>query len=69
MLGLICRMFGLAFGIYRETHPVCRIKDKNGDTALDLIPEGDTKIEALFRKARVEASVSKDDVASGKVPL
>ncbi|KAJ6541653.1 ankyrin repeat-containing domain protein [Mycena capillaripes] len=41
-----------------------RIKDKNGDTALDNIPGDDTEIRALIRKAQAQASVSQDDVAS-----
>ncbi|KAJ7207500.1 ankyrin repeat-containing domain protein [Mycena pura] len=41
-----------------------RIKDKNGDTALDLLPADDTEIRALVRKAQAQASVSRDDVAS-----
>lgn len=43
------------------------IKDKNGDVALDLVPKDDTKLRALIRKAQAEASVSLDDVASGKL--
>lgn len=46
-----------------------RIKDKNGDTALDLLPAGDTEIRALVRKAQAQASVSRDDVASGAICL
>jgi hypothetical protein len=42
-----------------------RIKDKNGDTALDTLSENDTEIRALIRKAQAQASVSQDDVASG----
>ncbi|KAJ7894547.1 ankyrin repeat-containing domain protein [Mycena leptocephala] len=41
-----------------------RIKDKNGDTALDTLSENDTEIRALIRKAQAQASVSQDDVAS-----
>ena len=40
------------------------IKDKNGDTPFDLA-EDDKVIAALIRKARAQASVSMDDVASG----
>ncbi|KAF7791078.1 hypothetical protein EIP86_002039 [Pleurotus ostreatoroseus] len=39
------------------------IKDKNGDTPFDLA-EDDKVIAALIRKARAQASVSMDDVAS-----
>ncbi|KDR85846.1 hypothetical protein GALMADRAFT_218917 [Galerina marginata CBS 339.88] len=41
------------------------IKDKNGETVLDLLPEDDTKLRALVRKHQAQASVSRDDVASG----
>ncbi|CAK5275681.1 unnamed protein product [Mycena citricolor] len=40
-----------------------RIKDKNGDTASDLVPDDDTEVQTLIRKARAQASVSLDDVA------
>jgi len=40
------------------------IKNKRGDTAIDLISRGDTGLLSLFHKARVMASVSKDDMAS-----
>ena len=43
----------------------CRIKDKNGDTALDYIPADEEKLRALFRKQQAQAAVSADDVASG----
>ncbi|KAG6916859.1 hypothetical protein DXG01_004840 [Tephrocybe rancida] len=39
-----------------------RVKDKNGDTVLDLAKDVDTR--ALITKARAEASMSMDDVAS-----
>lgn len=41
-----------------------RIKDKNGDTPLDLAGD-DKEITAMIRKARAQASVSMDDVADG----
>ncbi|KAJ7650012.1 ankyrin repeat-containing domain protein [Roridomyces roridus] len=43
-----------------------RIKDKNGETVLDLLSnnEADTEIRALIRKSQAQASVSLDDVAS-----
>lgn len=44
---------------------LCRIKDKDGDTALDLVPESDTHIISLMRKARAQASFSADDIADG----
>ncbi|KAF8971792.1 hypothetical protein BDZ97DRAFT_1785164 [Flammula alnicola] len=40
------------------------IKDKNGETAIDLIPLDDTKLRALIRKHQAQASVSRDDIAS-----
>ncbi|CDO73386.1 hypothetical protein BN946_scf185013.g20 [Trametes cinnabarina] len=40
-----------------------KIKDKNGETAIDLIPPEDTEIRALLRKAQAQASISRDDVA------
>ncbi|KII93121.1 hypothetical protein PLICRDRAFT_26452 [Plicaturopsis crispa FD-325 SS-3] len=40
------------------------IKDKEGDTVLDLVPANDTEIRPLLRKAQAGASVSKDDVVS-----
>ncbi|EPQ60072.1 ankyrin [Gloeophyllum trabeum ATCC 11539] len=40
------------------------IKDKNGDTAADLLKPEDTEIRALFRKAQAQKSVSRDDIAS-----
>ena len=40
------------------------IKDKNGDTPFDLA-EDDKVVTAMIRKARAQASVSMDDVASG----
>lgn len=42
-----------------------RLKDKEGDTAWDLLSPNDTKIKSLIRKAEAEAAVSLDDVASG----
>ncbi|KAF7302781.1 Ankyrin [Mycena kentingensis (nom. inval.)] len=41
-----------------------KIKDKNGDTAADLLPTEDTEIHALLRKARAQATISMDDVAN-----
>ncbi|KAI0333987.1 ankyrin [Cubamyces sp. BRFM 1775] len=40
-----------------------RIKDKNGETVLDLVPPEDTEIRALLRKSQAQASISHDDVA------
>ncbi|KAG6856762.1 hypothetical protein H0H87_000940 [Tephrocybe sp. NHM501043] len=41
-----------------------RIKDKNGETALDVLPPEETEIRALIVKARAQLSLSRDDVAS-----
>ena len=43
-----------------------RIKDKNGDTVWDLLTAKDDEIRGLIRKARAEASISKDDIANGE---
>ncbi|KAL7285033.1 hypothetical protein ACG7TL_000124 [Trametes sanguinea] len=40
-----------------------KIKDKNGETAIGLIPPEDTEIRALLRKSQAQASISRDDVA------
>ncbi|KIM47381.1 hypothetical protein M413DRAFT_439062 [Hebeloma cylindrosporum] len=40
------------------------IKDKNGETVIDLLPTDDTKLRALIRKHQAKTSVSRDDVAS-----
>nr|GAT51725.1 predicted protein [Mycena chlorophos] len=40
-----------------------RIKDKNGDTVVE-VAAGDVEVLALIRKARAQAAVSPDDVAS-----
>ncbi|KAK0234166.1 ankyrin repeat-containing domain protein [Armillaria fumosa] len=40
------------------------IRDKFGETALDLVPSEDTEVRALFRKAQAQASISQDDIAS-----
>ena len=40
----------------------CRIKDKNGETALDLVPTDDTETRALFRKAAAERSRAREEV-------
>ncbi len=42
------------------------IRDKFGETALDLVPSEDTEVRALFRKAQAQASISQDDIASGE---
>lgn len=42
-----------------------RIKDKNGDEAVDLLPPEEKDIRNLIRKARALESVSKDDIADG----
>jgi len=40
------------------------MKDKNGDTAVGLIPSGDEKLQEIFRQFQKQASYSRDDVAS-----
>ncbi|KAF9469525.1 ankyrin repeat-containing domain protein [Collybia nuda] len=40
------------------------IKDKNGETVLDIIPLDDTVLRGLIRKSQAQSSVSKDDIAS-----
>ncbi|KAH9486069.1 Ankyrin repeat-containing protein [Psilocybe cubensis] len=40
------------------------IKDKNGETVIDLLPADDTKLRALIRKHQAQATISRDDVAS-----
>jgi uncharacterized protein len=42
-----------------------RIRDKNGDTAIDLIPKTDAKLAALVRKSQAHASISNGDIANG----
>jgi uncharacterized protein len=42
------------------------IKDKYGDTALDLVPANDKETSALIRKARAQATISREDVVDGK---
>ncbi|KAG6883267.1 hypothetical protein C0993_007062 [Termitomyces sp. T159_Od127] len=39
-----------------------RIKDKNGDEAVDLLPTEEKDIRNLIRRARALESVSKDDI-------
>ena len=41
------------------------MKDKNGDTPLDLVSPQDKEIAAMMRKARAQASVARDDIADG----
>ncbi|KAF8899366.1 ankyrin repeat-containing domain protein [Infundibulicybe gibba] len=40
------------------------IKDKNGETVLDIIPADDHELRQMIQKSRAQASVSVDDVAS-----
>ena len=42
------------------------IKDKYGETALDLVSPSDTQLRSAFRKTQAQASVSKDDIADGE---
>lgn len=41
------------------------IKDKHGETALDLVPASDKETAALFRKARAQATISREEVVDG----
>jgi hypothetical protein len=47
----------------------CSIRDKNGDTILDLLRPEDTEILRLIRKAKAQASVSKADIVDGALRL
>ena len=57
--------------VQKLTTPLCRIKDKNNETVLDLLDdtERDLEIRKLIRKAQAQASVAHEDVASGTKPL
>ncbi|KAL1749306.1 ankyrin repeat-containing domain protein [Schizophyllum fasciatum] len=39
-----------------------RIKDKNGEAALDLVPIEDTETRALFKQAQAQKSVAREEV-------
>ncbi|KAG6835133.1 hypothetical protein H0H93_004549 [Arthromyces matolae] len=39
------------------------IKDKNGETAMDILPPEEKEVRALIIKARATASMSNDDIA------
>lgn len=54
------------FPKYVALSSCCRIKDKNGDTALDLVHSSDDEIKRLIRKSRAEAALSLDDVTNGE---
>jgi hypothetical protein len=41
-----------------------RIRNKNGNTAIDLLPD-DGILQPILRKYQAQASVSRDDIASG----
>ena len=43
-----------------------RIKDKNGETPLDLVSPDDTKVRSLLRKSQAQASIAQSDVANGE---
>jgi hypothetical protein len=43
------------------------IKDKNGETAIDLVPSNDEKLQQIFRQYQKKQSYSRDDIASGKL--
>ena len=54
MVGLLC---------------VYRIKDKNGETVIDLVSPEDTEIRTLLRKSQAQASIAQSDVANGAPTL
>lgn len=58
----------LVFYINVERHSENSIKDKNGETVLDMIPLDDMVLRGLIRKSQAQSSVSKDDIASGGFP-
>jgi len=39
------------------------MKDKNGNTVLDIVPTDDVEIRNLIRKSQAQASISRDDIA------
>ncbi|KAF9443743.1 ankyrin [Macrolepiota fuliginosa MF-IS2] len=39
------------------------IKDKEGDTVLNILPSGDTETLALIRKAQAQGAISQSDIA------
>ena len=43
----------------------CSIKDKEGQVALDYVPEDDEETRKAFRRRQVENSVSRADIAYG----
>lgn len=45
------------------TSSATSIKDKNGDTALDLLQPGDDELRKMMRKQQAGNSVSKGDIA------
>lgn len=42
-----------------------RIRDKNNETAIDLLQSDDAAVQKLFRKTKAQASVDIADVAAG----
>ena len=46
-----------------------RIKDKNGETVIDLVSPEDTEIRTLLRKSQAQASIAQSDVANGAPTL
>lgn len=55
-----------------QYHPIVltrllSMKDKNGNTILDIVPTDDMEIRSLIRKSQAQASISRDDIADGKV--
>jgi hypothetical protein len=59
------RAFSCLINICFSPRYGCSIKDKEGDTALDLVQKDDKEILTLIKRALLEASMSPDDVANG----
>jgi uncharacterized protein len=48
---------------------MCSIKDKNGDTPMDLLKPDDHELRSLMRKSQAQASVSHNDIVNGEFLL
>lgn len=44
------------------------IRDKNGETVLDIVPLNDEKTRTLIRREQALNSLDDDDIASGEFP-
>lgn len=45
------------------------IRDKSGATALDVAPKDDPEVVGMIKRARLEATLSKDDIADGMLDI